>query len=259
MAYRLIEDNYQTIPLNKEKKPALRFKDIEIDKNLIDSNFYKYNSVQALGLLTRGVWCIDIDIHNSNGFISLMTSPYYDELLQNAKRTLVQKTPSGGKHIIFKKRLDIEYRQNINYLPGVDIKAHYNNFFVLGGSVTTKGIYQIANMAEPILYEGDLEEEIFCNQEQNILEKYSVFNAMPTYDFSHFKTRGQAKGLGKQAYQRIINGQSTERNNDLFLASTYAKQCGIDLSPLRVLIGDNKNGDIFTESEWIATVNSANS
>ena len=77
------------------------------------------------------------------------------------------------------------------------------------------------------------------------------------HDFSHFKSSGKA-GLGKQAYERIIKGESLDRNNDLFLASTYAKQYKIDLEPLKVLIGSIKSGDVFTENEWIATVESAN-
>ncbi|HCZ3216196.1 TPA: DNA primase, partial [Staphylococcus aureus] len=47
------------------------------------------------------------------------------------------------------------------------------------------------------------------------------------------------------------------RNNDLFKAVSYAIQCNVDIEPLRVLIGDNKNGDVFTERDWEATVRSA--
>jgi hypothetical protein len=40
-------------------------------------------------------------------------------------------------------------------------------------------------------------------------------------------------------------------------AASYAKQCNIDIEPLRILIGDNKNGDVFDERSWEATVRSA--
>lgn len=42
------------------------------------------------------------------------------------------------------------------------------------------------------------------------------------------------------------------RNQDLYLASTYAKQCNQPLEPLRVLIGDIKGGDVFTLIRHIA-------
>lgn len=62
---------------------------------------------------------------------------------------------------------------------------------------------------------------------------------------------------GKRAYQRIIDGQSEYRNDDLYKAVSYANQCNIDIEPLRILIGDNKNGDVISEKEWEATVRSA--
>ncbi|MFV0085118.1 hypothetical protein ACNF31_11475, partial [Staphylococcus aureus] len=43
---------------------------------------------------------------------------------------------------------------------------------------------------------------------------------------------------------------------DIYTVS-YAIQCNVDIEPLRVLIGDNKNGDVFTERDWEATVRSA--
>ena len=56
-----------------------------------------------LGVLTRNVWCIDIDIDHTdgkNGFKSIKDISYYDEIVSNAQNTLVQTTASGGKHII---------------------------------------------------------------------------------------------------------------------------------------------------------------
>lgn len=258
LAIELSEYGLQVIPLDKQKKPIVSFKDKTIDQEFINRNIESYSKVSALGMLTRGVWCIDIDLHGVNGFESLKRNPYYDELVENAKNTLVQSTPSGGKHIIFKKRNGIEYSQKIGYLDGVDIKAHYNNYFVFGGSVTKKGKYEITNLFEPNFYDGEFENHIFSirgNFEEQKFNKYSVAATLVNYDFSHLTGSG---GLGKKAYERIIKGESIERNNDLYLASSYAKQCGKPIEPLKKLIGSVKNGDVFTESEWIATVESAN-
>lgn len=126
-------------------------------------------------------------------------------------------------------------------MPSVDIKAHPNNYFVLAGSKTVKGKYT-HNGVRVTKYEGEFEERIFSkrgNYSQQVLDDYSVQNTLNNYDFSHLQNYGKG-GLGKQAYQRIVDGQSTERNNDLYLAVSYAKQCNVDIEPLRVLIGDVK-------------------
>lgn len=61
---------------------------------------------------------------------------------------------------------------------------------------------------------------------------------LPNQSFAH--VRGGKGGEGKQAYQRIVNGESEYRNNDLYKAASYARQCNVDIEPLRILIGDNK-------------------
>lgn len=261
VAIALLDVDIQVIPLNKYKKPSTSFKDAIIDKDYIDHHKEFYLRTRVLGVLTRGVWCIDIDIdhkENENGFDSLKSIPFYEEIKRNIDNTLVQTTASGGKHIIFKKRDGINYSQKIDYLPSVDIKAHDNNYFVLAGSVTDKGKYT-NNGSKPIVYDGDFEKRIFSksgNYKDQTLDRFKVKNVLPNYDTSHLKHTGKG-GLGKQAYKRIIDGQSSTRNDDLFRAVSYALTCNVDIEPLRVLIGDNKNGDIFTESMWEATVQSA--
>ncbi|MCP6564959.1 hypothetical protein NL503_26600, partial [Klebsiella pneumoniae] len=138
-----------------------------------------YQHTHVLGVLTRGVWCIDIDINHEegkDGYESIKYISYYDEIVTNAQNTLVQTTPSGGKHIIFKKRTGIEYTQKIGYLPSVDIKAHPNNYFVLAGSQTLKGRYK-HNGIKTREYNGNFEQRIFYKQgnyTQQTLEPYSV-------------------------------------------------------------------------------------
>lgn len=260
VAKNLLQKDIQTIPLDEYKKPTVTFKDITIDNDFIEYHDTAYKRTSVLGVLTRGIWCIDIDIDHAdgkNGFESLKYIPFYDELTSNMNNTLVQTTASGGKHIIFKKREGIEYGQKIDYLPSVDIKAHPNNYFVLAGSRTKKGKYT-HNGVRVTKYEGAFEYRIFSkrgNYTQQALEPYSIKKVLPNYNFQHLEN-GKG-GLGKQAYQRIIDGESTERNNDLYLAVSYAKQCNVDIEPLRVLIGDVKNGDEFKQSEWEATVRSA--
>lgn len=260
VAKYLLKKNIQVIPLNEYKKPSVSFADITINDEFIEQYKHIYHQTHVLGVLTRGVWCIDIDVNHAegkNGFESLKMVPFYDEIVANAKNTLVQTTPSGGKHIILSKRDGIEYGQKINYLPSVDIKAHDNNYFVLANSRTHKGKYKHNNVRVSE-YKGEFEQRIFSkrgNYVEQIIEPYSMKHVLSDHNFDHL---GNGKGgLGKQAYQRIVNGESYYRNDDLYKAASYASQCNIDIEPLRVLIGDNKNGDVFTERAWEATVRSA--
>ncbi|WP_432718028.1 bifunctional DNA primase/polymerase [Staphylococcus equorum] len=260
VAKYLLKKHIQVIPLNKYKKPSVTFADIDVTDDFIEYHSSFYHQTHVLGVLTRGVWCIDIDVnHNEgkNGFESLKHIPFYNEIVTNAQNTLVQTTPSGGKHIIFYKRDGIEYGQKIDYLPSVDIKAHHNNYFVLANSRTRKGSYKHNGMSVT-KYNGKFEQRIFGkrgNYTQQVLEPYSMKRVLSDHNFDHL---GSGKGgLGKQAYQRIINGESSERNSDLYLAASYARQCNIDIEPLKVLIGDVKNGDEFKHSEWEGTVRSA--
>ncbi|MES3703205.1 bifunctional DNA primase/polymerase [Staphylococcus arlettae] len=260
VAKYLLKKNVQVIPLNECKKPSVTFADVDVTDDFIEYHSNIYNQTHVLGVLTRSVWCIDIDVDHAkgkNGFESLKMIPFYDEIVANAQNTLVQTTPSGGKHIIFKKRDDVEYGQKIDYLPSVDIKAHNNNYFVLANSHTQKGIYK-HNKKDVTEYKGEFESRIFSkrgNYTQQVLEPYSMKQVLSDHDFDHL---GAGKGgLGKQAYQRIVNGESEYRNDDLYKAASYAKQCNVDIEPLRILIGDNKNGDIFDERSWEATVRSA--
>lgn len=260
VAKYLLKKNIQVIPLNQYKKPSVTFADIDVTDEFIEYHSIIYHQAHVLGVLTRGLWCIDIDVDHqegSNGLESLKMIPFYAEVVANAQNTLVQTTPSGGKHIIFKKRGGIEYGQKIDYLPSVDIKAHDNNYFVLANSQTRKGIYK-HNKKDVTEYNGEFENRIFSkrgNYTQQVLEPYSMKRVLSDHNFDHL---GSGKGgLGKQAYQRIVNGESEYRNDDLYKAVSYAKQCNLDIEPLRILIGDNKNGDVITEREWEATVRSA--
>lgn len=250
LAMEFLKSGVQTIPLNWYKRPKVAFADIPITREFIEQHAEAYATAKGLGWLCRDYWCIDIDLHTGNGFESLKESPFYYEIVENARRTLIQTTPSGGKHIIFKKHKGLEYSQKIGFLDNVDIKAHDNNFFVTTG-LYKSGTY-VFNDRPAVQYQGELEQAIFNPPEV----RYSMRKVLSDYDFSHLRASG-GKGLGKEAYQRIVKGQSINRNQDLYLASSYAKQCGQPLEPLTVLIGHIKNGDVFTEREWLATVNSA--
>lgn len=270
IALALLKDDLQAIPLNYYKKPKLEFANVPITEEFIEDNQEIYETSKGLGLLCRGIWCMDIDVNHTtheNGFDSLKElEDVWPDIVRNGQNTYVQTTPRGGKHLVFKKVDGIDYGQHIGYLPGVDIKAHDNNFFVFTTSKTVTGTY--SNNEKDIQYfdgtyldyfNGTFEDRIFSSGgtfEQQTQAKYRPPLPLDR-PYAQAFCGGGKSGKGKEAYQRIINGDSYFRNNDLYFAATYAKEYNIDLEPLMVLIGTRKGKDVLTEKEFWATVNSA--
>ncbi|MQW23909.1 DNA primase [Lactococcus sp. dk322] len=91
-----------------------------------------------IALKTDKFFVIDIDVHGINGFESLKNWKHLDLI----KPTLQAKTASGGKHLFYLKRDDANIGQQIGFLPGVDIKAHDNNYVLVAPSATDKGTYE---------------------------------------------------------------------------------------------------------------------
>ena len=252
----------QVIPM-KDKAPMLSFRNIPITEGFINYYASRYKKAQALAVLCRGVWCVDFDTPKKagekHGLESIKAIPYYDEFVANAGNTWQQNTPSGGIHVIFRKNEGIDYRQHLGYLERVDIKAQDNTYFMLDGSVTSDGRYT-SNKVPPVRYHGEFEKRIFSGSgtyQQQTMRKYSAKNVLKNYDFSHIPSRRTGDGKGKQAYERIINGTSTTRNDDLFKAVSYAKTCNQPIEPLKCVIGTVHAGDEFTPEEFEATANSA--
>lgn len=231
VANHLLRKNIEVIPLNNHKKPTVSFADKDITDEFIEYHSNIYRQTNVLGVLTRGVWCIDIDVDREdgkNGFESIKQIPYYHELVTNAQNTLVQTTASGGKHIIFKKHDNIEYGQKIGYLPSVDIKAHPNNYFVLAGSRTDKGIYT-HNGVNVTEYQGEFEKRIFSkagNYTQQVLEPYSIRRALFNYSFSHVRSGKGGEGnvdIDNERYKNDVEQSKIKLMNEKELIQ-YAKE-----------------------------------
>ena len=217
-AKRLLAYGYQTIPLSG-KRPTVAFKDITITNSFIDDNREAYNDAEALALLCRGLWAIDIDNHTGDGLKSLREA--HPEVLQ--VDTLKQFTKSGGLHIIFKKVKGIEYSQKIGWLDNVDIKAHDNNYIVL---------YSDNNNRDIVEY-NELNAQLFTSRKaKEIYRGSQVF-------------KGSGKGV--EAYKDIIEGNTLQggRNNTLYKAMSYAIDYNVDIEPLKRIIDST-----FTESEF---------
>ena len=131
---------FSVIPINpKNKMPLIEFADKPaMTASEIESFWDGYPNAN-IALKTTNLFVIDIDKHGkSNGFESLKKWKY----LKLIEPTLQAKTASGGKHLFYFKRDDEPITQMIGFLPGVDIKAHENNYILVAPSATDKGQYE---------------------------------------------------------------------------------------------------------------------
>ena len=68
--------------------------------------------------------------HLGNMDVCLVMSCYNEWF----KDTLVQRTASGGYHYFFMKPKAINITQAINFMDGIDIRAHVNNYVLMAPS-----------------------------------------------------------------------------------------------------------------------------
>ncbi|MGT2761941.1 bifunctional DNA primase/polymerase [Streptococcus intermedius] len=131
---------FGVIPMNpKSKAPLMEFADQpKMSPEQIEEAWTRWPNAN-IALRTIDFFVIDIDKHGkSNGFESLKKWKH----LGLIEPTLQAKTASGGKHLFYFKRDDCPISQMIGFLPGVDIKAHENNYVLVAPSATDKGQYE---------------------------------------------------------------------------------------------------------------------
>ena len=185
------------------KKPLIKFADQPaLTADEIRTLWKKYPYAQ-IAIRTTDFFVIDIDTakaHGHDGFKSIDEYEHKDLLIP----TLEQETASGGRQMIYFKRKDIEVTQNIGWLPGVDVKAHVNNYIIIAPSVYKSGQYRWLNK-NPIV-----------TPSKELIE---LINKRPQSD-SHY-TGGQKYSTEKTAtselFESVVNGlgETGGRNNAL--------------------------------------------
>ncbi|MGV3027897.1 bifunctional DNA primase/polymerase [Streptococcus hyovaginalis] len=271
-ALAFLKKGYQVIPLNRKTgQPIIKFKNVDMTEEIINSINWSNCDV---ALLMRGMWCIDIDTHNMDhklaqemkvmfqlmgvglfdilktdrfnrgldGYSSILLSEYRGELIENFKRTYVELTDSGGMHIIFKKRNEVDYSQKIGVMPGVDIKANDNNYVKIFPSDGREVLQKVDGLAP---YVGEFEKQIFAKP---VVTHYFAGSVIKPKNDNH---------EGSQAYERVVSGSSINRNDDLFKAACWAFERDQVIDDLSVIVGTVKGRDVFTLEEFERTIESA--
>lgn len=120
------------------KQPAIKFADKPAMTAQEIEDYWTQYPDSNIAVRTDKFFVIDIDLHGkANGYESLANW----EHLNLITPTLQAKTASGGKHIFYFKHPDLSMTQMIGFLPGVDVKAHPNNYVLVAPSKTPKGVY----------------------------------------------------------------------------------------------------------------------
>ncbi|WP_230335122.1 bifunctional DNA primase/polymerase [Streptococcus suis] len=137
LAYQ--KKGFSVIPISpSNKQPMIKFADKPAMTAQEIEDFWSQYPDSNIAVRTDKFFVIDIDLHGKhNGYESLANW----EHLNLITPTLQAKTASGGKHIFYFKHPDVSMTQMIGFLPGVDVKAHPNNYVLVAPSKTPKGEY----------------------------------------------------------------------------------------------------------------------
>lgn len=122
------EHGFSVLPM-VGKRPLIKFADQPPLTVKEIQSIWKANPLAGIALRTTDFFVVDIDHHDGgeNGFKSVQGKHLF-------KKTLAQQTRHGGQQLFYLKEDGQKIQQNIGWLPGVDIKAHPNNYVVVAPS-----------------------------------------------------------------------------------------------------------------------------
>ena len=183
---------FSVIPMGENKKPLIKF----ANKSPLTADqikeIWKRHPLANIALKTDKFFVIDVDRHGKEDGMKSIKALNHDEWF---KDTLTECTAHNGYHFFFKKPRDFEVTQNIGFLPGVDLKAHVNNYVVVAPSRSKDKAYKWLNKAPIKEPPAGLIELIKSKQTTTIMD----------YSKMAFKTHnGQSKTA--ELFEQIVNG-----------------------------------------------------
>lgn len=238
---------YSVIPIDKKSKRAItKFKDKTFSENEI-RRFWHEQPDANIAWRTTDFFVIDIDVSvTENGYESLKEW----ELSQYIPKTLTATTPSGGKHIFFKKPKGIELSQDIRVKPGIDIKANKNNYVLVAPSNNAKGSYKWDKSTEQMA-EAPAEIISILQTSKQPKEPMSF-----TTDYS----RGEFSSKTAKLFEQVVFGLGDKggRNNALasFVGGLLMRGVDVDATYLLAKIANHYTPDSLPADELDRTFES---
>ena len=202
---------FYVIPIaNNTKRPLCKFANkppLSRDEILYNWNLHKDAQI---ALRTVNHFVVDIDNHNGiNGLNSLETElkKQYPDSGYWFENTYAEKTKNGGYHVYFKKPVGTAIRQHVKILPGVDIKAHINNYTLIAPSTGYTALNNYPMKTAPM----ELIEWI----EQASPVTYKPMNYSFKFDYINLRKSDNAR-----SWERLANEPT---NTETYLFLTHGK------------------------------------
>lgn len=247
------------------KKPAKKFENVEF--NLGDVFEGAKKGKNNIGLLAQPNFVfVDIDTpqgHGTDGIGNFLKWCGENKIdcEKLVEETLVQKTPTGSIHLIFRKNPRYEIKQVLNLLEGVDIKGSDNNFIVIAPSTVDGKKYSFIDpKKDPIVMPDDLACAIVKRKNQIIRRnKQSVKNGGLTSEGLKYTQAFSNKPI-LDVFYTIRNGFGNQgfRNKNVFRWSQAMRMITDKDTVIEYGKIANANGaDPIPEKELVATIESA--
>lgn len=255
LAYQ--KKGFSVIPISpSNKQPMIKFADKPAMTAQEIEDFWNQYPDSNIAVRTDKFFVIDVDLHGKhNGYESLANW----EHLNLITPTLQAKTASGGKHIFYFKHPDVSMTQMIGFLPGVDVKAHPNNYVLVAPSKTPKGEY-VWDLEKS--KEGGTMVTASRALVMAIKQEYLKKNNRSELDDIYYQIRN---GAGKrnrttEVFEMIVKGFGEEgsRNDTAakfagtLLARSVDQNCVLELAQ----IANNNSADPLSDRELSRTVDS---
>ncbi|QNQ80805.1 bifunctional DNA primase/polymerase [Lactobacillus sp. PV034] len=138
------EKGFSVIPIGAGKKPLIKFAGKPALTPDEIRKIWQTHPLANIALKTDKFFVVDVDRHGDVDGLESIKKINHDEWF---KDTLTEKTAHDGYHFYFQKPANGEITQNIGFLPGVDLKAHVNNYVVVAPSALGDKQYKWLNQA----------------------------------------------------------------------------------------------------------------
>lgn len=200
-----------------DKQPLISFADLPAMTPGEIQKYWLTHPYAQIAVRTVQFFVIDIDTkeaHGQDGFKSI------EEIKDLLPKTLMQETASGGRQMFYLKPKGVEVNQHIGWMPGVDIKAHQNNYVMIAPSSRNGKQYKWLNHSPMMTAPLDLVKLINKKAEA----QYSGTDM-------YIKTE---KTTTSDLFEKIINGfgETGGRNNALasFIGGLLFRGVDVDVT-----------------------------
>ncbi|MGG9985185.1 bifunctional DNA primase/polymerase [Lactiplantibacillus plantarum] len=244
-AVRYAKAGFSVLPMIG-KKPMIKFADqpaLTIDQI---QSYWRSHPYAQLALRTTNFFVIDIDEHpgGADGFKSIADYPNPEYL----RDTLSQTTAGGGRQLFYLKHDDCTIQQRIGWLPGVDIKAHVNNYVMVAPSERNGKLYQWENHNPIVTAPRELVQAINTTGDE-VVDTFTNLNI----DYSE-------KSGTATLFETIVNGLGATGGRNNALASFAGGLLFRGVDPRAViqlgLLANANTDDSLTQREAKTTIES---